>query len=290
MFNLIMACFGVAGVLLCSGCTVYMEQETPAGFVPPHVQPVAQPTTEQGIREVYSAKLTSEGEQYLRTGSRTLEDFRSAYRAAGKPRIAIYFNRSLSDDVSGWKGQERLVDNFHAKAQTRHSSGSSQKDFLAVGGETLEYQTATRDPQRRGVSDSWDWSLEEGFIEPFMTAGSIMVDRATILRLTGADKQNADLSPRTVEISALKNYADIYVELLVSRQQNFGEFAVKAIAKDIQTGAILASAMVKEGERSASTEYIATANGFQPAGVGPHAWGGSLADKIMVSLISNWSR
>ena len=97
----------VAVLVLLSGCvkTVYLEQETPAGAVPrARVEPP--PSLEQGLQGAYAANtMVEEGAGVEAVAER----FRGAYLKAQQPRMAVYLNRALSDEVRECKSEERIV-------------------------------------------------------------------------------------------------------------------------------------------------------------------------------------
>src|SRR5690606_26473171 len=121
--------------------------------------------------------------------------FSEAYRSAGQPRMAVYFNRELSDEVREWiPGTQRQLDVRASASYEAHGPLSGP-----VGG------AATRGPQacptsrfyspptgrRSDPAEVWMWQFEDAVTAQLLEAGTILVDRAVIFR------QMARLEPET---------------------------------------------------------------------------------------------
>jgi len=310
----------VAILVLLSGCvkTVYLEQETPAGAVPrARVEPP--PSLEQGLQGAYAANtMVEEGAGVEAVAGR----FRGAYLKAQQPRMAVYFNRTLSDEVREWKAEERIVVTGQLKAQAAYeatksddggrpliqavSEGAEQEpngrktlagQLAADAQYSASRQTLVEDAPRPAVAEAWSWALEEGFSQPLLDAGTKLVDRATILRLTAAREENptdpsGQLTVKQVEMNALKGYADLLVEILVAdRLETTGEYEFKVSVKEIQSGQILAHAttLYPEGQKL-GRRFEATSRGFVPAAEDPYRTGQRLALDLMESLALRWER
>src|SRR5690606_34486568 len=57
------------------------------------------------------------------------------------------------------------------------------------------------------------WRFEEGFTDTLQRAGVRVIDRSTIIRLAGSGK-GAPTDVQRVEMAALKDHADLLVEVL----------------------------------------------------------------------------
>ncbi len=304
----------VAILVLLSGCvkTVYLEQETPAGAVPrARVEPP--PSLEQGLQGAYAANtMAEEGLD----AEAVAERFRGAYLKAQQPRMAVYLNRALSDEVREWKSEERIVVTGQLKAREAYekttTSDGNRPAVLAVseaaqeepgGRKTLagqlaadaqysaSWQTRAEDAPRPAVAEAWSWALEDGFSRPFLEAGTKLVDRATILRLTAAEAAG-EVAVKQVEMGALKGYADLLVEILVSdRFETAGEYEFRVSVKEVQSGQLLAHAttLYPEGKKH-GRHYEATSRGFVAGEKDPYRTGERLALDLMDSLALRWER
>jgi len=308
----------VAVLVLLSGCvkTVYLEQETPAGAVP-RARVEAPPSLEQGLQGVYAADTMAEERD---NAEAVAERFRGAYLKAQQPRMAVYLNRALSDEVREWKAAERIVVTGQLKAREAYEKTGSADGRPAIlaasageeqepnGRKTLagqlaadaqysaSWQTLAEDAPRSAVGEAWSWALEDGFSQPLLEAGTRLVDRATILRLTAAGQDNptdpsGQLAVKQVEMSALKGYADLLVEILVAdRYETAGEYEFKVSVKEVQSGQILAQATtLYPGGKKHGRQYAATSRGFVPE-EDPYRTGQGLAFELMESLAMRWER
>lgn len=100
--------------------------------------------------------------------------------------------------------------------------------------------------EKRSASEKHLWAYEDGFMQPFFDAGIHLLDRATLLGLKDLDKgkENAHdpISAQQLEMKALLDQVDIYIELLVSKniKSPYG-YDFKAIAKEVKSGRVLAN-------------------------------------------------
>jgi len=216
-----------------------------------------------------------------------LTDFRTGYRGKGKPRLAIFLNRSLSDEIREWKTESRHV-----------ASGTGSRDAYMgsyYSGETAVYTQEHIELENEGsnVSQGGLWAFEDGFLQPFLETGSTVLDRATIMRLTALDHGQGDaynpITVRRVEMEALKGNADIFVEVLIlhNPMAPWG-YEFKAMAKMVNTGQIIAST----NSRNWNLESRGQSGGYfvQRSGAMPDAYDLSreLAVHLMESFLLFW--
>ncbi len=229
----------------------------------------------------------------------TLDDFRNAYGRAGQPRIAIYMNRKLASDTSEFRTEERVVVSGRGKEdqqgfEAKSSTGNAQME--------VSKQTHAGDTGRRaGPEEEWMWDFEEGFTNTFLDADATLIDRATILRLSGAEdeKARADGSrsdARTVEMSALTKFAEVYVEITMVPSESSTGWKVRAVAKEIKTGKLLAQARAdaqfSDVNKDGKKEFEAGPNGYvrKTFTDTPVDQGETLAYSLMAAVAKNWSR
>ena len=125
------------------------------------------------------------------------------------PRIAIFLNRELSDEVRDWA----MDDGWVYYAETTGKGGWR--------GERYYVKRVDESGARPSPREYWMWGFEDAFMQPFMEAGANLVDRATILRLTAAKEQAKQgtlrpLAPKEIETDALVGYADLFIEVLIT--------------------------------------------------------------------------
>lgn len=177
----------------------------------------------------------------------TVNRFAEIYGSRQKPKIAVFVNRALSDDVREWRTERRDVMSADSVTSTSgtplHYREDSVNGPLAISRQ--EYNGVKE--ARNNTSESYLWSFEDGFMQPFLQAGANLVDRATIMRLVS---QKADqglksdaIETKKTEMSALLDYADVYVEILITRSPSAPTgYEFRAAAKEVKTGRILANA------------------------------------------------
>jgi len=269
----------MAAVLTVGGCTkpVIHEEYTPRGSVPPpalshravgevpppRAAPAARPA--QVAPDRATASAPSEWIGTPDAAPEAVAEFREAYGAAGSPKLVVYLNRELSADVREWRTDSRLVvsgtGRFSAEAgAAAGSAGLShtgvEGGIAAVGaaveaeaegeGATMAEQRHNASPERERPGEAWMWAFEEGFINALLDSGAIVIDRATILRDTATSAPGDDrfnpASVKMIEMEALRQHADVLIELLVSPSSAspYG-YEFRASAKEIATGRILAN-------------------------------------------------
>ncbi len=129
------------------GCarTVYMDDETPPGQVPPPAPPRIPPPREPQI-EPPQRDTSSEARHLDRAGpdleddmyapdlsAGTIERFKIAYAGKNSPRIAVFLNRQLSDEVREWRTDARAVLSGSADRQ-KTSEGELEEHTHTEGG------------------------------------------------------------------------------------------------------------------------------------------------------------
>jgi hypothetical protein len=171
--------------------------------------------------------------------------FATAYERARRPRIAVFFNRTLSDEVREWTEPLRTT-----------STVTSDTKVIGPGGAMSDKTTVTttNNPgtnpvteQRDALGERLAWQVEAAFSQPLLAKGVKLIDRATILRLVAlrSGKQgdpSAVMAVKEIEMSALVGQADYYVELLVSQATDSPlGYDLKAAVKQVSTGRIVAN-------------------------------------------------
>ncbi len=254
------------------GDTLYLEQVTPSGSVPPARGVLTiQDTPEPEPLQPGTTRLQQET-NVPTTGfdESAVSSFASAYRKAGKPRLAVYFNRELSDEV-----REKVISDRQVWEHNTHIQGSRSGKPAAelnINSKSSSYEeygvgvTGLRDDP----SESWKWEFEDNVTQALLSASANVVDRSTILRQTSANRGNTagyggNISTNINEMRALDKYADILIELLVVPSSNSRVgYNFKATAKYIKTGRVVGSAFVdgRSNPNPVKTSFVATDSGY----------------------------
>jgi len=316
-----MALFLVLILVFAFGCSkkvVYMETDTPPGQVPPPPPPPppppsqpAPPPEQQSYEPGMEASRPGDVASFERSrmapedapprhelSAGTMERWRELYNKKEKPRIAVFLNRELSDEVREWVTDSRAV--ISAEARKTRTKDGSKTETDASGGVSAYSQTHDEQLGRVAPRERWMWAFEDGFLEPFLSSGTRMVDRATIMRLTASasGNQGSAYSPMTVkkvEMDALKKHADLFVEILVTRSPSslYG-YEFKAVAKEVKTGIISANvtSLRWRPEERRRTDVMATSQGYEiveTVEIPPvHEISTDLALDLMNAFIRNW--
>lgn len=187
----------------------------------------------------------------------SLSAFKQRYVKAGRPRMAIYFNRELSDEVEEWKTPVRI------ETAVRNNRGE------VIQAETAIHYRADHE-NRRGSDTSSDmaWAFEDGFYNAFARQGARLVDRRMMLRLAAAKRpENAKgmVARQHIEMSAFKDHADLLVELLVQRNPSSPSgYNFRAQATNVKTAQVVA--MVNASEiNPLEGKFVAGHNGYERA-------------------------
>ncbi len=264
----------VVAAIGCSG-QKYVEQDTPTGQVAPPIRTVApqpyRPSYDTGAPPVESAESgEAEGITSRFDAGSIIPDFERVYQSAGSPRLAIFLNRSLSDEVREWKTRSRAViavgGNYSYQDENRSESVEGPAGVSVYGQQHVE-TTGRYHPG----GEEWMWRFEDGFLGPFIDARARVVDRATIMRLTAAasGQQGSAYDPiavKKIEMDALTGKADLFIEILIRREPKSAVgYAFKATAKEVNTGIIRANVTSLDWDyKGKKTEkVIATDTGYE---------------------------
>lgn len=222
----------------------------------------AQPVTLSGQSE--QAQQQSKAEQAKATAA-----FKAGYARAGKPKIALFWNRTLSDDVSSTAEVTgtltstgiRARDNYQVTIRVAAQSGSEKNYSLAPPPRAAEF--------------------ESGFQSALREAGAVFVDRSAIIRLsalgkTKAGEQAKDLDYQTLEMSALADYAQYFAEVNFIRDaDSTGGLEVRVTVISTSTGEVIADVVPTELYKSDDDTgtWVASDSGFKKqTGGGDTQW------------------
>lgn len=238
----------------------FLDNPTPPGEIEAPASPPAGASVQpyRPIPEDYVASRSTTG-----VPPDVREAFREAYVRAKNPRVAVYVNRQLSDDVREWSSNVRAKVGYVETTTT--AEGSSQTVGTAAA-------SVERHDDGAGVprEDHWTWRIEDGLLQPLIESGARVVDRAMMLRLTALEHEPAPSSEapvKKIETNALRNHADILVEVLISRRKDdkMG-YVFRLEATRVEDGSIItrcSSATWEPRRRSAMRgEWQATDDGF----------------------------
>lgn len=172
------------------------------------------------------------------------ENFRSAYVAAGSPRLAVFWNRALTDSLRDMQADEKVI----VEQSSRKSSGEGDESSSEEAERTeVKIETRQEEELRHSpVSEIGELRFQAGYLGPLLAEGAIIIDRASVMRITDA-RRLADGpalidDQQLIEISALQEYADLLIQiaLVASAESKTGTFFHITIT-DLESGQIRAS-------------------------------------------------
>jgi hypothetical protein len=240
----------IVSVLVVSA-TILAAQEPPAKSPAPASRPPTPvsagslATSAGGPVYVYDQKPRG-GRSYLVTTEQAqavIGKFKEAYAKAGSPRVLIYVNRELVDDVSGLK----------LSARTEHVETSRATGAAANEGANTVQKATHKNTYR--IHDRKDVALadrqtmrdvERLFARPLRMAGATIVDqRVATHMLPGKSLDNlitnVDSEQTRREREAISKVADLVLEVLISsRNMTVPEISGERVitVPDIQATAI----------------------------------------------------
>ena len=209
----------------------------------------------------------------------TTAAFQSAYRAAGTPRIALFWNVVLTDQVAEGRVSSSRIRGHDATTVNRleqTTSGEAGSSRLVDGDDrrttdlTIQRSSRTTDSAKRAMplAERDAWLLETAFTKALIEGGAELIDRNLMLRVTAAALDGGkERDVRTVESKALLGKADVLLEVLMTRDSDSPlGWGFRGTLRDIASGRLLGSyytTAVPELPAPAA-RYVATPRGFEP--------------------------
>lgn len=176
----------------------------------------------------------------------TRDAFRAAYRRAGSPRLAVFWNRVFSDGLRDMEAGKRIV----LETSRAEASDGADKTFSERQTERVVLKAESRtDTGRRGspVTEIGEFRFQAGYLQPLVRAGANVIDRATIMRITDAGRRLRDSAVplddrQLIETAALTDHADLLIQISLSpsAESKTGVFFHVTIL-EVKTGRIRAS-------------------------------------------------
>jgi len=191
---------------------------------------------------------------------RLKSDFRRAYSRVGKPKLAIFWNRKLDDQLSQWYTGSRNVD-------TREGGWNGGKGFTAS---QKRIDVENRFDDRPQPDELMSFEFGSGFTRTLLSSGVDIVDRDAIMRLTHSKAKEAADSVvvadyQQIEIDALAGYADYLAEVLYAPSASDDAPLTFMISiKEVKTGRVVSmfrshNAMA---EQNFTYKWVGTEDGY----------------------------
>ena len=155
--------------------------------------------------------------------------FAAAYARAGRPTIAVLWNREFSDMLEQSTAAQEREDTSYARtgealglAVRGRGAGLAygQADSAGAASTTVTVgEGKTIQARRNGPAERVDLEMRAAFLQTMASAGVRLVDRNLVMRTTAARHkgQGAGLDSQQVETEALAAHARLLMEVLATR-------------------------------------------------------------------------
>ena len=211
------------------------------------------PLTEDDLRNEANAPQRSESAETI------IQRFKSGF-GRSNPRIAVFWNRDFSEQVSDWASTRRIVVSGKGHLQGEVPDGKVQLDGSGSQAAQAEFRSAGHSGKSAPAFD-----LQAGFVSQMGAAGVRVLDRTAIMRITDNALEAGDfsrLSPdqARLEMRALGEHADYLLEL---SQVTGKEFHIRVL--DISNGAVqtMLNSNGQPPESDKDRRWVATDHGFE---------------------------
>ena len=173
--------------------------------------------------------------------------FSSAYAKAGRPTIAVLWNREFSDMLQQSSAQQVSIDSVRANAGSVEAVrvpgyAAAEARGAAIASTTITAQdTRTQQAQRRGPVERVDLQMRSAFMQTIAASGVKLVDRNVVMRNTAARQKGGELDSQQIETEALGKHARLLMEVLNTRDGNSPTgWATYVSIKRLADGVVLA--------------------------------------------------
>ncbi|WP_294327923.1 hypothetical protein [uncultured Sphingomonas sp.] len=221
----------------------------------------------------------------------TVDRFAAAYGRAGRPRVALLWNRELTaevetgrEEVSTLTVDGRSSTNGEVRETLRRRGSLTTANADADHHVEAELRSTTRaldsGARTAAADEGADFDMERGLAEALSGAGVRLIDRTAILRTgaLGADTTNM----QAIETRALLGKAEWTLEVVA---MNDGRWRI--VARDLASGQVVARAVSAGRPAPRPMPWVAGEHGFVRAtapDAGPYAVGRQIALDAMKAL------
>jgi hypothetical protein len=149
--------------------------------------------------------------------------FSSAYARAGRPTIAVLWNREFTDMLQQGSASQVSIDTLRAGVSSAEAVrvpgyAAAQVSGAVVGNTTITSQEVkSQQAQRSGPVERVDLQMRSAFMQTITSSGVQLVDRNVVMRTTAAKQKGGGLDSQQVETDALTKHARLLMEVLNTR-------------------------------------------------------------------------
>lgn len=181
--------------------------------------PIPESAYRKGLPEVMASPPAAASAEPLFTRSA----FSSAYARAGRPAIAVLWNREFTDMLQQRDASQVSIDTLRvgaasAEAVRMPGYAAVQGSGAALANTTITTQELkTQQALRAGPVERVDLQMRSAFMQTLASAGVKLVDRNLVMRTTAARQKGDSLDAQQVETNALSRHAKLLMEVLNTR-------------------------------------------------------------------------
>ncbi|MDO9258896.1 MAG: hypothetical protein V4639_16180 [Pseudomonadota bacterium] len=149
--------------------------------------------------------------------------FSSAYARAGRPAMAVLWNREFTDVLQQGSASQVSIDTLRAGVSSAEAVrvpgyAAAQVSGAVVGNTTITSQEVrSQQAQRSGPVERVDLQMRSAFMQTIASSGVRLVDRNVVMRTTAARQKGGSLDTQQVETDALTQNARLLMEVLNTR-------------------------------------------------------------------------
>jgi hypothetical protein len=174
-------------------------------------------------------------------GTAIMESFRQKYATAHNPRIALFWNRELTDHLARQILQTSATTSNKSESSTATgdaTSKSTDKREQAVTS-TTNSQASLDDNQRESLDPRTDALLRTAFLETMRQAGVRFIERSLMVRNAAAGEK-APIDDQLNEMKALQQQADWLMQIVLVRDAHAPlGFSYRIAVEDIKSQALI---------------------------------------------------
>ncbi|WP_144037373.1 hypothetical protein [Sphingomonas sp. TZW2008] len=223
--------------------------------------------------------------------------FAAAYARARSPRIVVFWNRELTDDldtdreqVTTLSGTTSSNGETHRADYTRRRAGYADMSSSSTEHVEGEIRSTSRriDKGRRASvhSEAIDFDIERGFCDTLAGAGVRLVDRTAILRAAGLAANTTNV--QEAEARGLLDRAELLIEVVpMTDPRTPSGTSYRIIARELSTGRVLARLSSAGRGTAQKMPFVAGTDGFvraTPREASPSELGRRVAIDTMAAL------
>jgi hypothetical protein len=228
-------------------------------------------------------------------GSTTiLESFGQRYAELGRPRIALFWNRQLTDDIARQTYQKSSTESTRSESTSPEGPGGGQGEekFEHAATTTINSQQSVDDNHSEPLDPRLDAVVKSAFLVAMRGGGVRFVDRTLMVR-TAAVQSAPGADAQLNEMQALKNQADWIMQVVLVRDRNapIGH-SFRVTVEDIKSSTLLTELLTSASPPPHGSPGFAAVNGgagFVRAPQTPASAsevGSALGVEVMAQLVS----